>query len=73
MSGTTKVKRTYSLEPKTVMLIERLAHETRRDFSAIVDLAVQHFAKSQEAQKTSRGIGLAEAETIDLRVEAAAA
>ena len=39
-----KVKRTYSLEEYTVETIERLAQSTRRDLSAIVDLAVKVYA-----------------------------
>ncbi len=39
-----KIKRTYSLEPLTVTLIEEMAHQTRRTKSVVVDLAVERLA-----------------------------
>jgi high-affinity K+ transport system ATPase subunit B len=47
-TGTTKAKRTYNLEPRTVSTIERLARETRRGKSVIVDLAVEAYAELED-------------------------
>lgn len=40
-----KLKRTYSLEAQTVETIERLAQSSRRDLSAIIELAVEDYAR----------------------------
>jgi predicted transcriptional regulator len=48
MANQTKIKRTYSLEPKTVELIEHLARQTRRGLSTIVDIAVEAYAQRQD-------------------------
>jgi len=43
-----KIKRTYLLESQTVDHIERLARETRRTNSAIVDLALEEYAEGRD-------------------------
>jgi len=45
-----KIKRTYSLDKETVETIERLARKTRRDFSAIVEIAVEVYALELERE-----------------------
>jgi len=45
-----KVKRTYSLEAETVERIERIARETRRDLSAIIDIAVEDYALRRDRE-----------------------
>jgi hypothetical protein len=56
-----------------VALIERLAQVQRRDLSAIVDLAVEEYAKGHGVKLSERADSgdLANAETVDL-VKAAA-
>jgi hypothetical protein len=42
-----KIKRTYSLEQQTVEAIERLARSTRRDLSAVIDIAIEEYERTQ--------------------------
>ena len=68
-----KVKRTYSLTKKTVGAIEQMAKITRRDKSAIVEMAIEIF----EEHLLDIGImssplspRLEEVETVDLMAAA---
>jgi hypothetical protein len=36
----------YSLERQTIEMIEKIARDTRRDYSAVVDLAVEALARA---------------------------
>lgn len=45
-----KQNKTYSLESTTIKIIERLADETRRSQSAIIDIAVELYDKIMTAQ-----------------------
>ena len=53
-----KQPKTYSLETNTVETIERLAEQTRRSQSAIIDIAVELYAKimAQQADDTPTAI-----------------
>lgn len=44
------VKAAYSLDEITIKRINRLAEETHRSKSAIVDLAIERLSQSREAQ-----------------------
>lgn len=47
MTPIEKLKRTYSLEAKTVKVIEEIARATRRDFSSVIDIAVEKLCREQ--------------------------
>jgi predicted transcriptional regulator len=48
MSAQVKIKRTYSISQETVEMIERLAQETRRDLSTVVEIAVEEYARQYD-------------------------
>lgn len=41
-----KIKKTYTLEPETVAIIERMAKDEKRNENSVVDRAVQLMAKA---------------------------
>ena len=47
-----KIRRNYTLEPKTVEIIERIAKEEKRKFNSVVDLAVQQLEAARQAANT---------------------
>ena len=42
----TKPRRIYSLERQTIEMIEKIARDTKRDYSAVVELAVEALARA---------------------------
>jgi len=47
-----KIRRNYTLEPKTVEIIERIAKEEKRKFNSVIDLAVQQLEAARKAANT---------------------